>query len=124
MTTKLASALGTIMMAGGSATAAAQDNPPAIGEAERDAFAKILEFLNTIAEWLGQLIVQLIQFIVPNVTLPGSIVETMGILALITILLVMVDLARKLVWVVVGVGWVLIAIRIVMVITQSSGASS
>ncbi len=124
MKTKLGAALAGFLLASRSVSAQAQDQPPAIGEAERDAFAKILEFLNTIAEWLGQLIVELIRFIAPNVSLPGSIVETMGILALVTILLVAVDLARKLVWVIVGVGWVLIAIRIVMVITESSGVGS
>ena len=123
MTRKIGAALGAFMLSGSATARAIQDQPPSIGDEERDAFAKILEFLNTIADWLGQLIVELVRFIVPNVALPGSIVETMGILALITILLVVVDLARKLVWVVVGVGWVLIVIRIITVVTETSGIS-
>lgn len=124
MRTKLGAAWTALVLAKPTVARAAQEQPPAIGDEERDAFAKILEFFNTIADWLGQLLMELIHFIVPSVSLPGSIVDTMGILALLTVVLVLVDLARRLVWIVVGVGWLLIAIRIVTIVTQSSGAGS
>jgi len=52
----------------------------------------------------------------PAVTLPLEIVDSVGFLALITAFLVLAEVARKLAWIVLSVGWVLIVTRIVVLL--------
>lgn len=102
---------------------ALQQDPPDVTQETRDAFDQILEFLYTISRWIGELIVNLVQFIVPNITIPASLVDAIGILAILTIFLVISDIAKRLAWIVVAVGWILIVVRIVLIVTQSSGTA-
>lgn len=101
---------------------ALQEQPPDVTPETRDAFDQILEFLYTISRWIGELIVRLVQSIVPDITIPPSLVDAIGILALLTIFLVISDIAKRLAWIVVAVGWILIVVRIVLIVTRSSGA--
>lgn len=100
---------------------ALQQGPPSVDEEHRDAFDKILEFLYTVSHWIGELIVRVVHSIVPDVTIPTSLVDTIGILALLTVFLVVSDIAKRLAWIVVAVGWVLIVVRVVLIVTQSTG---
>lgn len=78
---------------------------------------QLLAFIYTFAHWLGGLIVKLVEEIVPLQT-PGQLVDPIGYLALLTILLLVAQIAKKLVWGIVVVGWILIGIRIVLEILQ------
>jgi hypothetical protein len=72
----------------------------------------------TLAHWVGDLIVGQVNNIVPLQT-PGQLVDPIGYLTLLTVLLLISQIAKKLVWGVVVVGWVLIAIRIVLEILKT-----
>lgn len=79
----------------------------------------ILEFIYTAAHWIGQGIVNLIGMILPAVEIPEEIINPIGFLALLTIFLAVAAVARKVVWFVVTAGWVLIAIRLIIVIIET-----
>lgn len=78
-----------------------------------------LEFIYTAAHWIGQGIVNLIGMILPAVEIPEEIVNPIGFLALLTIFLAVAAVARKVVWFVVAAGWILIAIRLIIVIVEA-----
>lgn len=73
----------------------------------------VLSFIYTIGHWIGEKIVELIQFISGTVV-PTTIVDAIGMLVILTIFLAIAEVARKAIWVVVVIGWVFILIRILM----------
>ncbi len=97
----------------------AQD-PPQIAPETGDAFSKILEFLYTIAHWVGQVITGLVQSLMPKIAIPDSLVDAIGLLALITAFLVLTEVAKRLAWILVTLGWILIVVRIAMVALQAT----
>ncbi|MFB6285267.1 MAG: hypothetical protein ABEK03_01640 [Candidatus Bipolaricaulia bacterium] len=119
--TRISSVMASIIAFSSLKSHALQQNPPNVTPETRDAFDQILEFLYTISRWIGELIVNLVQSIVPNITIPASLVDAIGILAILTIFLVISDIAKRLAWIVVAAGWILIVVRIVLIVTQTSG---
>lgn len=83
-----------------------------------DVLTKILQFLHTIASWIGSLIAAVIHVILPSVTIPNDLIEAIGLMAMLTVFLVVVQIAKKLTWIVVVVGWFLILIRIVLIMIK------
>jgi hypothetical protein len=57
------------------------------------------------------MIVGLIQSI-SGVTIPPTIVDAIGLLVILTIFLAIAEVAKKAIWIIVAVGWVLIVLRI------------
>ena len=80
---------------------------------------QLLAFTYTLAHWIGALIVHLVESIVPLQT-PAQLVDPIGYLALLTVLLLVAQIAKKLVWYVVVVGWLLIGIRVLLEILEKS----
>ena len=78
---------------------------------------QLLAFTYTLAHWIGGMIVNLVESIVPLQT-PAQLVDPIGYLTLLTILLLVAQIAKKLVWGVVVVGWVLIGIRVLLEILE------
>lgn len=76
-----------------------------------DLLTTILAFIYTIGHWIGEKIVGLIQYI-SGIIIPTSIVDAIGMLVILTIFLGIAEVAKKAIWVVVAIGWVLIAVRI------------
>ncbi len=74
---------------------------------------QLLAFIYTSAHWLGGLIVQFLEHILP---LQGSekLVDPIGYLTILTIFLILTELAKKITWLVIIVGWVLIVVRIIL----------
>lgn len=90
------------------------------GEAGREGYkgilGQILAFIYTIAHGIGQLVVRAIQLVLPDeATLLNSLIDPIGVLALLTIFLAVAEVAKKITWIIVVVGWALIVIRIVLV---------
>jgi hypothetical protein len=79
---------------------------------------KILQFIHTIANWIGELIATVIHSILPSVTIPDDLVQAIGLMAILTIFLLIMQIAKKLTWIVVVVGWMLIVARIVMIMLK------
>ena len=78
---------------------------------------QLLAFIYTLAHWIGEIIVSQVQNIVPLDT-PAQLVDPIGYLTLLTILLLVAQIAKKVVWGIVVVGWILIAIRILLEILE------
>lgn len=75
-----------------------------------------LTFIYTLARWLGELIVSLVNTIVPQLV-SADLIDPIGYLALLTIVVVLVSVfeaLRKLAGVIIGLGWLLIILRIVL----------
>jgi hypothetical protein len=93
-------------------TVGAQEAVP--GESRfREFFDQLLIFLYSLAHWAGQLIANLVEW-VSGYALPMEIIDPLGVLILLTAFLVLVEVAKRLAWIIVIVGWILILIRIVL----------
>ncbi len=89
-------------------------NPAEGGKSDlRGILDQALTFLSTAAHWLGQLVASIVQAIV-HYTLPTDLIDPIGVLILLTALLAISAIAKRLVWIIVLVGWILIIIRIAM----------
>jgi hypothetical protein len=78
---------------------------------------QLLAFIYTLAHWVGGMMVHLVETIVPLHT-PEQLIDPIGYLTLLTVLLLVSEIAKKLVWGIVVVGWILIGIRIVLEILE------
>jgi hypothetical protein len=78
-----------------------------------DILTNVLAFIYTIGHWIGEKIVGLVQS-VAGIIIPQSIVDAIGMLVILTIFLAIAEVAKKAIWIVVAVGWVLIIVRIVI----------
>ena len=74
---------------------------------------QLLAFIYTIAHWVGGLIVSLVENIIPLQT-PATLVDPIGYLVLLTVFLIVAEVAKKVVWGVVVVGWILIGVRVAL----------
>jgi hypothetical protein len=78
-----------------------------------DILTNVLAFIYTIGHWIGEKIVGLIQS-VAGIIIPQSIVDAIGMLVILTIFLGIAEVAKKAIWIVVAIGWVLILVRILI----------
>lgn len=107
----------------GSSCFSQTDNQDQIGQG-RDILGKTLAFIDTIAQYLGKGIIKLIGT-VADVDLPNTLEVPVGYLSVMTIALALFGLmeaARKVIWLVVLLGWGLIILRVVMEILGKSKA--
>ncbi len=83
---------------------------------EKSWLDRALTFFYTAGHWLGQLIVGLVNTVVPGL-IPQDLIDPIGYLALLTIIIVLIGifeaLRRAMYWIV-GLGWLLIVVRIVI----------
>ena len=75
-----------------------------------------LQFIYTLAHAAGNGIVNLVQRIVPQAEIPVDLVDPIGFLAVLTVFVLLTGLARKIAWIIVIAGWVLIGVRVVLAI--------
>ncbi len=78
---------------------------------------QFLTYIDTLAKLVGGVIVKLVESIVPLQN-SEQLVVPIGYLTLLTVFLLVSEIAKKLVWGVVVVGWVLIGIRIILEILE------
>ena len=76
-----------------------------------DILTTVMAFIYTIGHWTGGIIVNLLQSLT-GVNIPVEIIDAIGVLVILTISLVIAEVAKKAIWVIVAVGWVLIILRI------------
>jgi hypothetical protein len=79
-----------------------------------DLLTLIFGFLSTTARWVGQGIVQLVQYILPSVKELSTLAEPIGFLSLLTVFVILTSAARKVALIILLVGWVLILIRLLL----------
>lgn len=101
------------------AVPAAAPPPP---EAPEGFIDQLLTFIYTFAHWAGELLVALLNTLLPLRT-PESLINPIGFLALLTVFLVVAEVAKKITWLIVVVGWLLIVIRIALEVLQSQQLS-
>lgn len=85
----------------------------------REIIDQLLSFIYSLGHLIGKGIVQLVHTILPSMPVPSELIDPIGLLAILTIFLAIAAIAKKLVWIVVITGWVLILIRLIIVIVQS-----
>lgn len=78
----------------------------------KEILSGILTYLYSIAHYVGQFIVYLLGRVLPAAKVPFDLVDPIGYLALLTAFLVLVQVAKKIAWILVIVAWVLIIVRI------------
>lgn len=81
---------------------------------------QLLEFIYTLAHRVGQLVVGAVQAVLPDTPLPPALADPIGLLVVLTAFVALAEVARKVVWAVIVLGWLLIAVRLVLVITGVS----
>jgi len=84
--------------------------------AQRLSAQEIVDQILTFIYSLGHLIVVAV---LPSLQFPSDLVDPIGLLAILTIFLAVATVAKKLVWIVVIVGWALILVRLILVIVQN-----
>ncbi|MCX6096148.1 MAG: hypothetical protein NT125_05435 [Candidatus Bipolaricaulota bacterium] len=110
------SALGLLLGAGVPAHAAEG------ASSARGIIDQLLSFLYSSGHLVGQGIMRLVHTILPSISIDklDQLVDPVGLLAILTAFLVVVSIAKRLAWIVVIAGWVLIVVRLVMVIVEHS----
>lgn len=86
---------------------------PLEGSRVSEFFDQALTFLYALAHWAGQLVARGVEFIV-GYAMPEDLIDPLGFMILVTLFLVVAEVAKRLAWLVVIVGWVLILVRIGM----------
>ncbi len=81
---------------------------PEIPEGLQD---QLLTFLFTLAQWLGQLVTYILDLVLP-IQVPANLTSPIGFLALLTVFLLLTEIAKKIAWIILLVGWVLIVARL------------
>lgn len=81
-----------------------------------DVLTLVMTFIYTIGHWIAEKVVWIIVAIT-GVDIPPTIVDTIGLLIVLTIFLSLADIAKKIVWTVIALGWVLIILRIILLMT-------
>jgi hypothetical protein len=78
----------------------------------------ILTFIYFLAHQIGLGIVKGVHAVFPGIGFPDSIVDPLGFLVILTLFMVLVsvELGKKIAWIIVGAGWILLLIRILMII--------
>ncbi|MFP4589220.1 MAG: hypothetical protein ACOCZX_02570 [Candidatus Bipolaricaulota bacterium] len=79
-----------------------------------------LTYLYTISRWAGEKIRMGANAILPEkAQLPPSLTDPLGILVLLTAFLAVAEVAKKITWFLVVVGWILILVRIGILVASS-----
>jgi len=81
---------------------------------------KILTFVYSLAHQIGLWIVKIFQAIFSHNIFPDSIIDPLGFLIILTLFIFLVDYSRRAAWIIVGIAWILLFIRIIMIIFKIS----
>jgi len=78
---------------------------------------KALTYIYTISRWVGERIRQGVnQILPPEARLSGSLSGPIGVMVILTLFLIVAELAKKITWGLVVVGWLLILVRVGLII--------
>jgi hypothetical protein len=107
------------LLSGVSVLGVAQDAPAlpqSVRETAESAIDQVLTFIDSASTYLGQGVVYLLNLIT-NDRVSTSLEKPIGYLAFITLILLLfglLDFARKIIWIGIIVGWVMLIVRIVL----------
>jgi hypothetical protein len=80
----------------------------------KEILSGVLTFLYSIAHYAGMLVVYLLRQVLPAAKVPDDLVDPIGYLALLTAFINLVEVTKKIAWIVIIVGWALILVRIIL----------
>jgi len=81
-----------------------------------DILQTILTFIYFLAHQIGLGIVKVIQSIFTGRTFPISIIDSLGFLIILTLFIFLIGISKRIAWIIVGVGWILLFIGILLII--------
>ncbi len=90
--------------------------PGSVGSRAGTAIEQALTYIDSVATYLGQGIIYILNLIT-NDRVSADLEKPIGYLSLITLLLLLfglLDFARRIIWIGIIVGWVLLVVRIVL----------
>lgn len=78
----------------------------------------ILTFIYFLAHQTGLWVVKILQAAFPRTAFPEGVVDAIGFLSILTLFMFLVSVAaaKKITWIVVCAGWILILVRILMAV--------
>jgi len=78
----------------------------------------ILTFIYFLAHQIGLGIIKAVQSIIPSIVFPSNLADPLGFLVILTLFMVLVSVkfGKKIAWIIICAGWILLLIRIFMVI--------
>ena len=79
-----------------------------------DLLTQIFGFLSTTARYVGQGVVGVVQYILPDVKNLSTLAEPIGFLSLLTIFVILTSAARKVALIILAAGWFLIIVRLLL----------
>ncbi len=77
---------------------------------------KILTFIYFLAHQIGLWIIKGVQLIFPRIIFPDSIIDPLGFLIILTLFIFLVGIDKRITWIIICAGWILLFIRILMII--------
>jgi len=80
----------------------------------KEILSAVLTFLYSLAHYVGMFVVYLLTRVLPTARVPTDLVDPIGYLALLTAFVILVQVAKKIAWILVIVGWALILVRVIM----------
>lgn len=80
----------------------------------------ILTFIYFLAHQIGLGLIKAMQSIVPSIVFPANIADPLGFLVILTLFMVLVsvEFGKKIAWIIICAGWILLLIRILMIILK------
>lgn len=108
-----------LLLCGVTIGAFAQDDnflPQDVQESAATAIDQILTFIDSASTYLGQGVIYLLNLVTGD-RVSSNLEKPIGYLAFITLLLLffgLLDFARKIIWIGIIVGWVLLIVRIIL----------
>lgn len=76
----------------------------------------VLTFIYYVAHQIGLGIIKVIHSIFPSLVFPGNLIDPLGFLIILTVFVILVTVAKRVAWIIIGAGWILLIIRILMII--------
>jgi ABC-type multidrug transport system fused ATPase/permease subunit len=83
---------------------------------KKDLLTELMAFIYSIAHYIGFGIVRIINRILPMLKELDELADPIGFLTILTLFVILVSVTRKVAWIIVIAGWILIILRIVLMI--------
>jgi hypothetical protein len=80
--------------------------------------SELLTFIYSIAHYLGRFVIYVFGMVVPQYNLHQDLADPLGFLAVITGFLILYKVAQKMAWGILIVGWIFVAIRVLIVLFE------
>jgi len=84
----------------------------------KEFISELLTFIYSIAHYLGAFVIYVFGLAIPQYNLHQDLADPLGFLAVITGFLILYKITQKVAWGILIVGWVFVAIRVLIVLFE------